>query len=222
MNTVETTSETTGRQSSATHPIAPVKTPRFTWVMLAFALSALLATIPLAHAESRIVNINASVSGCGSNGGACDNAADHLPPGAKFHLISPVNVTLDAGSYRISYAGSKGRYKGWRINGSAQWVWNFGIAVNIGRGNGQLLYAVVADGIYRSVAELTASNGAVRAGRGGPNSKLPVIIRSGGATAYTDILTLKSKTKLSFFVLDYDVSDNAGGVSLRIETATNK
>ena len=188
----------------------------------ALLLGVLLAAIPAAQAQSRIININASVSGCGKNGGACDNAADHLPPGSTVRLLSPVNLTLDAGTYRLSNAGPTGRYKGWRFNASSQWVWNFGIAINKGRGTGDLLYVAVADGIYGSLADLVASKRAVMAGRGGPNSKLPVVVRTGGPTAYTDLLTLKATTKLSFFVLDYDVSDNAGGVSLKIEPVTKK
>ena len=203
-------------------PRWPARAPAAILACVVLLLGALFTNVPLAQADSRIINISASVSGCGSNGGACDNAADHLPPGAQFRLISPVNMTLEAGTYRISHAGSKGRYQGWRINGSDQRVWNFGIAIKAGGGKGTLLYVVVADGIYRSVADLAASNGAVRAGRGGPNSRLPVITRTGGPKSYADTLTLKSRTKLSFFVLDYDVSDNAGGVSLRIDPMTRK
>ncbi len=184
---------------------------------LALLIAAFLLTVSCATAQTNIVNINARVSGCGTNQGACDNAADHLPPGSTFHLISPVNLSLKPETYRISYAGAEGRYKGWRINSDSLWVWNFGIAVNKGSGKGQLLYVAVAEGIHDSLDKLTASNGAVLGGPGGPNSRLPVVVRSGGPRAYTDTLTLRSTTKLSFFILDYDVTDNAGGVSLKIE-----
>lgn len=180
-------------------------------------MGAVLLTISGAQAQAKIVNINAKVSGCTSSYGACDSAADHMPAGSKFRLISPVNLTLKAGTYRISYAGAEGRYKGWRINRDSLWVWNFGIAVNIGGGKGQLLYAATAWGIYDSLAELTASKTKVVAGPGGPNASMPAVVRSGGPTAYVDKLTLAATTKLSFFVLDYEGSDNAGGVSLKIE-----
>lgn len=188
--------------------------------LIAFLLPVVVACLlgaSGAQAQAKIVNINAKVSGCTSSYGACNGAADHLPAGSKFRLISPVTLTLKPGTYRISYAGAEGRYKGWRINRESHWVWNFGIAVNIGGGKGQLLYAAVGWGIYDSLAELTASKSKVVAGAGGPNNKMPVVVRSGGPRAYVDKLTLTATTKLSFFVLDYDVSDNAGGVSLKIE-----
>lgn len=188
------------------------------WISATVLMSVLLLlSVAEVQAQSRIINISATTSGCTSKAHACDNAADHLPAGSTFHLIHPVTVTLKAGRYRLSNAGAEGRYKGWRFNGEANWVWNFGIAVNDGGGVGRLLYVAIARGIYKSLAEVAGSRDAIVAGRGGPNSKLPVIVRSGGPGAYTDTLTLSEDTKLSFFILDYDVSDNAGGVSLKLE-----
>lgn len=176
----------------------------------------LLCATP-SQAQARIVNINAKASGCTNSAGACDNAADHMPPGSLVRLIAPVTLTLAAGTYRISYAGAQGRYAGWRINAEPKWVWNFGIAVNTGGRSGKLLYVAIVRGIYNSVADLTRSRAAVVAGAGGPNAKLPVVVKLGGPTAYADTLKLPSAARLSFFVLDYYGADNAGGVSLKIE-----
>jgi hypothetical protein len=193
------------------------------WVVAGLLVSLLAAAPAIAAGSSaQIVNISATTSGCTSAAHACDNAADHLPPGATIRLISPKTLTLDAGTYRLSYAGPDGRYRGWRINREQQWVWNFGIAVNLGGGKGQLLYVAIASGIHPSLDALIASRDAIVAGRGGPNAKLPRISKSGGPTHYTDTLTLPAKTKLSFFVLDYDVTDNAGGVSIRLERLDDK
>src|SRR3569833_399086 len=93
------------------------------------ALALMVAFSTATQAQSQIVNINAKVSGCTNSSKACDSAADHLPPGTKIQLISPVNVRLPSGTYRISNAGAAGRYNGWRINSANRWVWNFGIAV---------------------------------------------------------------------------------------------
>lgn len=188
------------------------------WILAGLLTASLVAAPSVAAAASAtIVNISATASGCTSASHACDNAADHLPPGATIRLISPKTITLEAGTYKMSYAGAEGRYRGWRINREQQWVWNFGIAINKGGGKGQLLYVAIAGGIYPSLDKLTASRDAVVAGRGGPNSSLPKIVKSGGPTRYVDTLTLAAKTKLSFFILDYDVTDNSGGVSLKIE-----
>jgi len=197
-------------------------------ILIGLAAPAVIAMLLLPAAQARaqsaplIVNISATTSGCGSNGHACDNAADHLPPGSTFHLISPKTITLDEGTYRLSYAGTMGRYRGWRINAEQWWVWNFGIAVNKGSGMGQLLYVAIARGIYKSLDAVTASREPIVAGPGGPNSRLPVLIRSGGPTRYVDTLKLPKREKLSFFILDYDVRDNAGGVSLKIERLADK
>lgn len=182
-----------------------------------------------AQAQTRIINISAKVSGCTSVYKACDIGALHLPPGSTFQLISPVNVKLKAGTYRISHAGSAGRYKGWMYNSDRKWVWNFGIATPMGKGIGRLFYVAIAGGnytgdytkpgfgIFSSLAEVNASNGPIYGGRGGPNAALPLLARSGGPTAYTDTLKLPVDATLSFFVLDWDLHDNIGGVSLKLE-----
>ena len=101
--------------------------------LVSAVLGLLLLAVPQAHAEAQIVNINAAVSGCTSPTHACDYGAEHMPPGSVFRLIAPVNVALPAGTYRISEAGAAGRYHGWRFNRDPNWVWNFGIATNMGR-----------------------------------------------------------------------------------------
>jgi len=189
------------------------------------ALCLLLLSAPGSLAEARIININAAVSGCTSPEHACDYGAEHMPPGSTFRLISPVNVALKAGTYRLSYAGAEGRYKGWRFNHEGKWVWNFGVAINHGKRTGQLLYVALGGGnytrpmygVFTSLAAVSASNGPVYAGRGGPNAALHILAKSGGPAAFSDTLRLPADATLAFFILDYDVSDNAGGVSLKIE-----
>ena len=200
------------------------------------ATAALLAGLSLMFvsggatmAQSKIVNINARVSGCTNASGACDSAAEHLPPGTHVQLISPVNVSLPAGTYRISNAGKAGRYNGWRINSDNWWVWNFGIAVKQGSRSGTLLYVAYAGGDYRSTKNgipsgmytslkgISGSNGPIYGGPGGPNAAVPRLAKAGGPNGYADTLTLRAPATLSFFILDYYVDDNAGGVSLRID-----
>lgn len=193
--------------------------------LVSAVLGLLLLAVPQAHAQAQIININAAVSGCTSPTHACDYGAEHMPPGSVFRLIAPVNVALPAGTYRISDAGAAGRYHGWRFNRDPNWVWNFGIATNMGRHTGQLLYVALGGGnytkpnfgVFTRLADVAASNGPDYGGRGGPNVALPMVARSGGPAAFTTTLTLPAPATLSFFILDYDVSDNAGGVSLKIE-----
>jgi hypothetical protein len=183
--------------------------------------------LPISHAQAqaRIVDIKATVSGCTSKSRACDYGAEHMPPGSTFRLIHLVNVKLKAGTYRISHAGEKGRYKGWRFNADSNWVWNFGIAINKGGSTGQLLYVALGggnytspnNGVFTSLDAVVSSKGPVYGGHGGPNKALPRLAKSGGPAAFADTITLPAAATLSFFILDYDVSDNAGGVSLIIE-----
>lgn len=198
-------------------------------ISLLLALCLLAAAAGPVEAQARIVNIDAKVSGCTNASKACDSAAEHLPPRTKVQLISPVNVRLAAGSYRISSAGSAGRYNGWRINSDNWWVWNFGIAIKQSGGYGSLFYVAFAggdyvtvrhglpSGMYTSQKGIASSKGPIFGGPGGPNAAVPRLAKSGGPNGYVDILTLSAPTTLSFFILDYYVPDNAGGVSLKIE-----
>src|SRR3569833_2548551 len=88
-------------------PRWPARAPAAILACVVLLLGALFTNVPLAQADSRIINISASVSGCGSNGGACDNAADHLPPGAQGRRGAPGGGARGAGAGGGGRAGAK-------------------------------------------------------------------------------------------------------------------
>ena len=182
--------------------------------VLCMALLAVFTT----QAKAITLNISGTTSGCygGPNGQACSNGAENLPAGALVNLINPVQLTLGPGTYSITNGATTGPFSGWRYNGGNNWVWNYGIAIDNGNGTGNIFHVAYAVGQFSTQAGIANSNVATKGGPGGPDSILPVLSLTGGPGAYLDQIILTQTLTLSFFVLDYYLPDNAGGVSLNI------
>ena len=153
-------------------------------------LAAMGSLIPAAHAQ--IVNVDATISGC--DGDHCNG--NHPAVGTFVSsVISPVQFTLDTGSYSITNAWSNpgALYDAWRYNGGSQsWTWSF----------------MVIDDATREVL-VDACCG------GGPFDE-PAAASQPFAVNYATTLMLGHSTKLDFVIEDSGLSDNAGGVSLLV------
>ncbi|WP_445371171.1 hypothetical protein ACH518_18645 [Methylomonas sp. HW2-6] len=171
-------------------------------------------------AQASLVTIDATTSGCngGPNGQACSNGPTNMFSGATVNLINPVKLTLDPGIYSITNGDLSGTYSAWRFNSGANWAWNFGIATDNGNGTGNVFFSGWSAGVYSNQAAMASSNGANYGGPNGPTA--PQLSPSGGPGQYYAMFTLSEKTTLAFFILDYYLPDNAGGVMLNINSIT--
>lgn len=145
-------------------------------------------------ARAQIVNIDAQVSGCDF----ADCHGDHIPPGRVVaSLIAPVQLTLGPGTYEISnaagLAGANPAFMAWRFDPGPQWTWSFMVADDATR---TLLVQACCEPAVYSTQQAAAAQ--------------PF------ATGYRSLLTLARTTTLDFFVEDYFLPDNAGGVALKV------
>ncbi|MGZ8248022.1 MAG: YDG domain-containing protein [Methylomagnum sp.] len=122
-------------------------------------------------------------------------------------VISPITnptggalnrLTLPAGTYTVSNgtgrSGANGSYTAWRIDGGANWVWNF----------------VVADDATHQVV--------VYGEAGSTQSTQAAVAAQPAVQNFATTFTLPTATTLDFMVRDYGLTDNAGGVALNIST----
>ena len=132
--------------------------------------------------------------------------------GTPVNLISPVTLTLGPGTYTITNGALTGDYSAWRFNGGNNWAWNFGITTDNNNGTGNVFFAGGSEGSTSSQSAMANSTGT---NFGGPGTPLAPI-GTGGPSQYSANFVLAATTKLDFFVLDYDLSDNLGGVALTV------
>lgn len=166
-----------------------------------------------------IVDILGTVSGC-----TICNAPTSIEPGTTFAssgLIAPVTQTFAAGTYTFANAdplapgGTPDTYSAWAFNGSGNggnWVWSFVVA-SVSAGTATIL---MDD--YTNATESTQAAQALLTGTTDWDGTTQ--LASTSTAGFTDSLTLASATTLYFFIDDYFVPDNAGGVALNI-TATS-
>jgi hypothetical protein len=180
----------------------------------------LLAIASVATSSAAIVDISAGPSGWGCS--QCNNP-NSVPPGTLVNLINtgetgPLQLTLGPGNYTITNAATTGNYSGWNFEGypnSGNWVWSFLIGADHGDGTATVLNDDYISGIYSTQAAAAGATGITTwdGVNGVPANQLP-----GTSTAgFVDTLNLASTTTLDFFVDDYILSDNGGGVALSIE-----
>lgn len=164
-------------------------------------LSALYLALGLtAGAHASVVNIDAAITGC-SNAAYCDGSP-HWAPGTHIgDLINPAQLTLDAGTYTITNGSllpsADPYFSAWRFNGGANWVWAFMVIDDATKN--LLVQGCCGDKVYDT-----------QAGAAGQSF----------AQTYSTTLVLTSKTTLDFITEDYYPYDNAGGISLNIQSAT--
>lgn len=175
------------------------------------ALAPLIACAALlgagaAHADS-IVNISATQNGEQTGGADCNVACEGS-------LIDPAQLTLGAGSYRITDAWSPANglepgalYDAWNFEAgnSAAWAWHWKMLADDGSDGSTISQANYASFILADVDASTSDE----------FSSESAAADFGYNTPPTDF-TLSVATTLDFVVNDYDLIDNAGGVSLDI------
>ena len=163
-------------------------------------------------ANATIVNISGTANGEQTGGADCNVACE----GA---LISPVQVTFAQGTYNISdaYSPTTGlqsgaSYDAWNFeagNGQA-WVWHWKALLDDGQDG-----ATINVGNYAShiLLDVDAPN---------PADAFTTEAQAAAFGAATPIsqLTFTQTTTVDFVVNDYYLPDNAGGVSLDIESAS--
>ena len=165
--------------------------------LLIAASVATILSIPAA-ASATIVNVNAAVTGCDSS----NCSGEHVGPGTVISsVISPVQLTLDAGSYTVTNAngleGANPGYTAWTYNsGGANWLWSF---MAIDDSNLTVLLDSLPDAgitVVGSQAEAAAEPDAVN---------------------YVGHFTLDHTTTVDFVTEDYYPPDNLGGVALNVQ-----
>jgi hypothetical protein len=168
---------------------------------------ALLLAVSGAHAQT-IVNIDSRVSGSVIAGGP-----QYLLPGTIAQPSSPVQLTLDAGTYLITNAASSDYYSAWNYQGSglsstSHWVWSFQMAKHGG--------LIIED----AFVDVNTTSQALAAGITGTTTWNGNTQLSATSTAgFFDTFTLSGTTTLDFYIDDYPggLGDNFGGVSLNIQ-----
>jgi PEP-CTERM motif len=184
-------------------------------VLSAILTAAALAIAYPATSGAAVIDISA-----GPNGWGCSQCSgpQNVLPGTVVNLVNagesgPLQLTLGAGSYTITNAATTGNYSAWNFEGypsSGNWVWSFLIGADHGNGTATVLNDDYIAGIFSTQA---AAAGATTTTWDG-NNQLP------GTTtaAFIDTLNLSTTTTLDFFIDDYYLGDNGGGVALNIST----
>jgi len=173
-----------------------------------------------AWATSYIIDIGAGGPdggwGCTTcSGGPTDS---DVAPGTVVTLTNylesgPLQLTLGPGTYSITNAATTGYYSAWNYEGyptSGNWAWSFLIGADNGNGTATILN----DGYILGAADTQAGVAALT----GITTWDWQTELSGTSTAgFVDTLTLTATTTLDFFIDDYYLPDNGGGVALDIE-----
>lgn len=183
-------------------------------------LAAGVLAIGLATSKATIIDISA-----GPNGWGCSQCNDpsSVTPGTLVNLVNagetgPLQLTLGPGSYTITNAATTGNFSAWNFQGfpdSAHWVWSFLIGADHGNGTATVLNDDYISGIYSTQAAAAGATGITTWNGlfGVPANQLP----GTSAAGFVDTLNLASTTTLDFFIDDYFLPDNGGGVALSIE-----
>jgi hypothetical protein len=177
---------------------------------LSLSVVALLAVT----ARAGVIDINATVSGCSQ----CSGVSQVTPGTTITDLYSPVQVTLGPGTYSVTNAATTGMYSAWNFEGpvSSNWVWSFVAAIDTGGGTGTSILDdyIGGDASYPSGVYATQ---ALAAGATGIDTYDNMTVLSGTSTAgFVDSFVLASTKTVDFFIDDYGLGDNAGGVALNI------
>jgi hypothetical protein len=172
--------------------------------------SVLLAAVACAAASagSIVLDIDATKYGCS----VCDSPSAILPGTNVTDIYNPFDqLTLGPGTYTITNADPNGTdmWGGWRFNGAANWVWSFVVAQDNGGGAGTIL-------MDDYVNDTLGSEAAIANATGTQNYDGNTLLGSTSTATFADTLVLASSTTLDFFIDDYALGDNAGGVALNI------
>lgn len=188
-------------------------------------LAAAVLTISYpAISSAAVIDISA-----GPNGWGCSqcNGPENVLPGTVVNLVNsgesgPLQLTLGPGSYTITNAATTGTYSAWNFQGypsSPNWVWSFMIGADHGNGTATVLEDDYIQGTYSTQAAAAGATGTTTwdGAFGNPADQLP----STSTAGFVDTLNLASTTTLDFFIDDYFLPDNGGGVALNITSASS-
>lgn len=181
---------------------------------LTLSVVAIGLTMLAITARAGVIDINATVSGCSQ----CSGVSQVTPGTTITDLYSPVQLALGPGTYSVTNAATTGMYSAWNFEGpvSGNWVWSFVAAIDNGGGTGTSILDdyIGGDASYPSGVYATQ---ALAAGATGINTYDNSTVLSGMSTAgFVDSFTLASAKTVDFFIDDYGLYDNAGGVALNI------
>jgi hypothetical protein len=187
---------------------------RRSYLSIALA-SGFFAGAPAGGASALTVDIAAGPSGwgcttCSSVGGLSQGLMVTLDNEGE---PGPLQYTLGPGTYTITNGATSGAYSAYQFTGGGGWAWNFVIGADNGDNTATVLDAGYASGVWLSQAQAAAATGI-------QTFSFNKVLSGTSVAGYTDTLTLAKTTKLDFFVVDYFLFDNAGGVSLDLEPAT--
>lgn len=168
-----------------------------------FAAATLMAmmglTVAPVQSSAQVVNVDAARTGC-TNSSAC--GGQHRAPGSYIgDLIDPVQLTLGAGTYRLTNGSllpdADPYFSAWNYNtGGNNWVWAFMVIDDASR---TVLVQGCCGPVYGTQAE--AANQSF-------------------AQDYSSMLTLTTTTTLDFITEDWYPWDNRGGVSVNVQSVT--
>jgi hypothetical protein len=139
-------------------------------------------------------------------------------PGTTVNLIHPgepglLQLTLGPGTYSITNAATSGTFEAWNFEGfpsSPNWVWSFLIGSDNGNGTATILKSDYVSGVF-STPDLAA------AATGITTWDWQTQLSGTSTKGFHDTLTLGATTTLDFFIDDYFLPDNGGGVALDIK-----
>lgn len=169
-------------------------------------------------ASATLIEISAGPSGWGCTTCAGGPNQPDVQPGTTVTLIHPgepglLQLSLGPGTYSITNAETTGNFSAWNFEGypnSPNWVWSFLIGADNGNGTATILKSDYVNGVF--------STQALAAGATGTTTWDWQTQLSGTSTAgFNDTLTLNTTTTLDFFIDDYFLPDNGGGVALNIQ-----
>lgn len=164
------------------------------------------AAISAMASAGQIVDIDATKYGCSQ----CNSPSNILPGTVLSNIYSPkLQLTLGPGTYTITNNDANGTdyYSAWQFNGGpGNWVWSFVAA------NDATSTVLMDDYVFPVDTTQSAMSNQTGTTTWDGNTQL-----SATSTAlFTDQLVLSATTTVDFFIDDYFLGDNTGGVSLLI------
>ncbi len=170
--------------------------------------AALLLAGCLSAAATTVVDIDSQKYGCSQ----CSGPQNVLPGTVLSDIYTPsLQLTLGPGTYTFTNGDPNGTdyYSAWNFNGyptSGNWVWSFIVANDA---NSTVLMDDYTGGIW-STQSGAANATAITTYDGN------TVLSGTSAAGFIDHLTLGSTTTLDFFIDDYALGDNGGGVAVAI------
>jgi hypothetical protein len=169
---------------------------------IAVIAAAILLVAGAARADT-IINISGTANGEAIGDESCTITCDGP-------LIDPVPVTFGPGTYSVTDAWSQtsglepgALYDSWRFDGGNDWAWHWKVLTDDGSHGSTIDGSNYASHILLDIDPTESFSTENAAAIFGAGTSVPNLV-------------LTATTTLDFVVNDYDLSDNAGGVSLDV------